>query len=228
MRFSSSIIDNRIILEHHISDGDFGPAGELTLDVVRRTHPQVGRLGRLAFSLDACIAPTEATLAREMSLDMTHLVVGDPVNVVERSLRQLLTAFAPEAKLMPDNLKRAGIDAFIDVHKSDSALMFMKNVLCRARTNLALYKGMATDTFVADLSSAARTGTVITVGATSDGKVAPKEAVFGAVNAAREVTGEKIYTVLIGNDRPETHCVGDQLNVLSTFYAYGLSLSRVL
>lgn len=227
MRFAPDKKSHKSILKNEISQGNFEPAGELHLDVVRRLYPKVGKIGRVAFSLDACIAPTEAILASSMSLDMTHLVLGDPVNVLNRSRRELfMKDFAPEGKQMKPAVARAGIKPFIELHDGDSDWGFVKNVASEPRLNYSFGSGMTHNTFAEDLVLAANSGTIVTVGVTNKGTVSPVDATLGAVVDARAETGEKIYSVEFGDRGDETHCIGDQMGVMAVFNAYGLTHVR--
>jgi pimeloyl-ACP methyl ester carboxylesterase len=200
------------------SRGDFGVLAREYVYVVQRLGYK--SLYIVGYSQGATMAAAVAVEALRVGLEVSHVAIGEPANVLRRRRTKLGRDFLAADDFLNKAIDDSGIEHMKRFYFNVSP-SFVLSMRRSVRTNLSIASGLAKDTLKHDLAALAATQTKVTIAYGTLNKVCPKAAIEKIVNASRELPGAKgIYSVEVLNAH---HAWGDRLNLLALFYAYGLS-----
>ncbi len=201
-----------------IANGDFAKIAEVYVKSLQsQGYTQLFIIG---FSQGATLAAAVAHRAVLSGIEVSHAVFGEPANVQNRRKRKLSRSFIRDYK----HLKKAVDDSRI-VHltpySSPSKLKIFTSILYRPRLNYSLVAGLSHGSFERDFEYLANSKTVVTIGWSGLGSVCPPETIKQIIAKTRQLpTSNSIYTVSVSNT---SHVWADRVNLLATFYIYGLT-----
>lgn len=185
------------------------------------------KINLLGFSQGASVAVAAASEAPRLGLNVQSLAIGDPPNVIARSVARLLRDFASENKYLEADVRGSGIDANVKAHKLDlegfkgkiapylEIVKYAVAILRKRKINLALARQLGKDDFAGRLADLLQTNPdyrpVVAYG--SESVVTPKEPLVGAIE--RTILGfGRGHVELIEVDGAH-HSWGDNLKLLA-------------
>lgn len=205
-----------------LKNGVIGPVTKEYLKVVKSL--KIGRMAVIGFSFGASLATSSARLSQFQDLDVTHLVAGEPPNVVNRKKAALLKSFTSEAKYLKDDVKAGGIKAFETAHRYENPAIYTYKLLRQAKINYYLGFILAKNTLGEELVRVAFNGIPATLASGTKSTVcSPEDLRINIFPTRSNGMIGKVHEVTIENAH---HTWGDNIPLLATFYAYGLTRQK--
>lgn len=208
-----------------VAERGFGQIAAEYLHVARESNQRrIGKVAFIGFSLGASVSASAAQMARFEGLDATHIVAGEPPNVVARPTAELRKGFRQQLKNLPDYYFDGGVQHIVEAHELHESMVRQNlGAARRARINLALGKAMALNTFGDDLLGCSQAGVLSTVGSGTESLVSPPFGINATVVGTQR-SSENAYRLVRGiSVNGADHNWGDHIPLLATFYGYGLS-----
>jgi pimeloyl-ACP methyl ester carboxylesterase len=224
LTFSAPSASRTIRLKRHhhrkTARGEFDALASHYVSVIRKHGFR--RLQIIGFSQGGTMAAAVAAEALRAGLQVSHLAVGEPANVMKRTRRQLGKDFNASAKHLNPAIDASGIVHLKEFYGGGSSVRYVLGLARMGRLNINLISGLSKATFTNDLHKVLKNDTVITVGWGGLNTISPPETMRRLISESR--TGQNvhyhaIHTVELHGAH---HTWADRLNVLATFYAYAL------
>ncbi len=217
--------NRRIKLQKHhhqaTAKGDFKLLAQHYASIIQAHGYKNIRL--IGFSQGASLAIALAAIAPQMKLRVSHVAIGEPVNIMQQRKMVMVRRFAVGAKHLKQVVESSQIIPLKEVHARESLLRYCLGILQRPRLNINLLRGLSKATFIKDLEASLVNQARITIGFGCLTTVCPSAVMREIIGSVRHLPDYQQYQVQTVEVKGAHHAWADQLDVLATFYGYALT-----
>jgi len=202
------------------SKGDFSALARNYVHVISRLGYKKLRI--IGYSQGATIAAAVAVEAMRAGLQVSHVALGEPANVLRRGPLKLGRDFSYANRLLNKAIDDGGIEHMKRFYFSYRPALALLWAFRKApRKNISVIRGLGKDDFKTELKALALSPARITVSYGSLNRVCPKRVIEDIFSSARSIPGaHSLHSVEI--DRAH-HVWGDRLDLLAYFYYFALT-----
>lgn len=207
---------------HHrrIARGQFDTLALQHLRIIKQLGYE--RIAIIGFSQGASLAIAAAAVASQLGLEVTHVAIGEPANIVARSRSKLARQFFGSSRHLPAAVKAVNLKALHQAHGQEKASDLTVKLLRKIRLNYNLLSGLSKPSFEAELDAVLRQGIPITLGYGDLTTISPPSDVRRIVTRVRREPDYKTHSLHVVEVTGGHHTWADTLNLLATFYTYAL------
>ncbi len=166
-----------------LNDGDWSPYSERYFRFIDKSGMETGRIAIVGFSMSASVG-ANATHRFTDHFDVDFSVLGDPANVVNRSLPDLMGAFNKHGfSEVARNVKNAGLRPYSETQKVDEQknfvteqlglLRYVGKIASKGKSNMLAANALRRDTFKFDLTAIERSRVPTLVAYGADSAITP-------------------------------------------------------
>lgn len=219
------------------------PSGTKRLKLHRRHHKRIARgqfdtlalhhlqiikdmgyckIAIIGFSQGASLAVAAAAVAYKIDITVTHLVIGEPANVVVRTKRQLARHFMDSGKHLPKAVEATNMHILTKAHSYERHKLGSLKLLRQISLNYSLIKGLSLSGFEAELGTTLAQKIPVTLSYGDLTTISPPDDLRRTVAKIRALPDYRPHSLQVVEITGGHHAWADTLNLLATYYAYGL------
>jgi len=216
--------DKTLKLDRHerraTSKGDFSLLARNYVQVI--SHLGFKKLRIIGYSQGATIAAAVAVEAMRAGLQVSHVALGEPANVMRRGPLRLGRDFSFANRMLNKAIDDGGIEHMKRFYFSYRPALALIWAFRKApRKNISVIRGLGKDDFKEQLEALALSPARITVSYGSLNRVCPKRVIEEIFSSARSIPGaHSMHSVEINRAH---HVWGDRLDLLAYFYYFALT-----
>ncbi len=216
---------HRIKLQKHhhkaTAKGDFTSLARHYLSIIQRHGYK--KLRVIGFSQGASLAMAAAAIASQLKLQVSHVAIGEPANIIRRPKRTLVRDFVASAADLREVVRSNNMTHVRQVHAQENRLRYCVDILRRSRLNTNLARGLSKATFIKDFEAALAQDVRVTIGFGGLTTVCPPLVMREVVERVRREPHYPKHFVHTVEVKDAQHAWADQLDILATFYGYALT-----